>query len=49
MKRKIAVMLMVCTFVLTTGISASLAADDTIHIALTTPITGDYAEIWTEF
>lgn len=49
MKRKIAVMLMVCLFVLTTAVPFSLAADDTIHIALTAPITGDYAEYGRNF
>ena len=47
--KKIAIMLLAGLFAFTSGIPASLAADDTIHIALTTPITGDYAEYGRNF
>ncbi|MDY0092942.1 MAG: ABC transporter substrate-binding protein [Candidatus Vecturithrix sp.] len=49
MKRKIVVTLMICLLVGTIAIPISLAADDTIHIALTAPITGDYAEYGRNF
>lgn len=49
MKKTIVIMLLAGLYVFLTGIPASLAADDTIHIALTTPITGDYAEYGRNF
>ncbi len=49
MKRKIVVTLMMCLLLGTIAIPNSLAADDTIHIALTAPITGDYAEYGRNF
>ncbi len=49
MKRKIVVTLDVCLLLGTIAIPNSLAADDTIHIALTAPITGDYAEYGRNF